>query len=1349
MRKSLFFLFSILIFMSISFAYTLDGNYVWFQNSNAKINCTAYSNELTHQSQICEFLYLGSGNPTINTSFVFNLAEGVTPKKAYLWKNTSHVVYEPQNISVNHSIVVSGMVSTSTDPCDWGSCGIKRKLTDINGTTKTYCFSSFVNNSNNYTLYCNWNEEVSAPVVRYWDDWEDVSSAFDMSQFGSYRVGTVQSSWTTGQSRRVRIDYSTLPNTDGKFDIYFHTGSAQEAKADPSKVKLVLDPWYDSNWQYRKEIQWNSTVSSVLVNFTGYIVVDTSIPISQGKMKNDCSDLRIANTTDALFYEIENNTCNTNFTTIFYSIPATTASGNNTLYEYYGNPSATDAQNRNAVWRNAGYVGVWHFSEAVGLFFDSAGYNNLLNGTEGTASYTNSIRSNLGYGVRLNSYDNTNKARIYVTNPVGLPSGSPTVKGWTATWFMNKTTNDQPDGSPFWVLGTQVVNQLVYINSRTSPTVLRSGGWGTIEQTTVNYQPYNTWQHFAVNSTSDAQETFWKNGTLVNTYNADIASIGTDSFSIGGNPDTAGDWSNLTITEFRWRNQSSSVDWITAEYAQAYFLKDEEANITNVKNISFISQIPSDLTSTNLFSLRLNITYNATYTNSTPYIFYKINSTSYDGLSFLNGTRIVGWQNKTCTNQTVSSVSPVTWLCQLDDNEVYPATYNIDEEYIESAEKSNTSLSSTSDAFKMEFYNVSNSSAYSFFEIYAFNITPAVNPLRFFYCNSSYTTGNIGTSGNCIEFATLARTTAFNHTHSVASKHHVLPLGLNTTSGRIGTVKVSPTSYIIARGATNNGWNVSYISNISRITAYQTTTNLGTTWANLSGTADAHIHQFGDADTLYYFGSVAPSGETWSEANATNSTVRNDLIQLGGLSPSDAVIITPTNTTYYRNSNIMINYTSAISPNGYDISFYNISLLNTDLSFSQTIRTNNSLNLTFDWNISAIATGQYVIMINTTDNNSLSSLGFSEPFNIVDVNSVYFVSPTPDNQSNSTASSITLNATSSSNMTSCLYDIDGVNQTGTIASNNASCSYIITPSSHNHTYNYTVWTNLSGTMTQANETRQLTWYNASNCLVVTNAFNITQNTSSYIKTSDTTLYVVAQYLELNNTCVASISNYDYNIVDGVADGNWTTQLVSLSASELKNTSNYSYRIPITWTDLGTHGSYVHLSYDNTRHYNLTTAYGRNISNMMVNLTKIGDRTGLFRCQTNTSCPLSDSGIWSSVSFTTSSTNLLRTGDILGDVLSYAITYEFDDNPSPNPGGGSGSSSEQPTNNSTSNETISEDSGNIPEITSLPRILGLVNYLVMLFGIFGTLVGFAYFKSTTRYGIMILGVIIIIVGAFLL
>jgi hypothetical protein len=101
--------------------------------------------------------------------------------------------------------------------------------------------------------------------------------------------------------------------------------------------------WYSSSWMYRRAITVTNA-GGTLTNEDVLITLDTAALISAGKLQSDCDDLRFLDSNDAtlLTYWIEGG-CNTSTTQVWVQIPSLTT-GNYTVYVYYGNSSATNAE---------------------------------------------------------------------------------------------------------------------------------------------------------------------------------------------------------------------------------------------------------------------------------------------------------------------------------------------------------------------------------------------------------------------------------------------------------------------------------------------------------------------------------------------------------------------------------------------------------------------------------------------------------------------------------------------------------------------------------------------------------------------------------------------------------------------------------------------------------------------------------------------------------------------------------------------------------------------------------------------------------------------------------------------
>jgi len=384
--------------------------------------------------------------------------------------------------------------------------------------------------------------------------------------------------------------------------------------------------------------------------------------------------------------------------------------------------------------------------------------------------------------------------------------------------------------------------------------------------------------------------------------------------------------------------------------------------------ITFMSQNPADVSSTNILSTDLNISYNITdpsgIDSSTAKVYYKTNSSTSAVVWFINGTATSGWQTETGTN--VSDI----WNFTLDHS-IYPGSYNMNDSVMESEPKHGHTLTKKNDILKIRFFNVSSDEMFNYMILDAENISGNNGFLRIYYCNESYATGEPNTNDNCIEFYNLQPGTTSDYTRG-SSTYWIVPFPINSTTGKIVDVTVTNTSYFLLRDSESSAdWNVSYITNITRTDQVQSSTNNGVSYSNFSGTIDMHVHQFSANDSLWYY---VCANDTAGNGNC--SDVRQDLLQLDHLPPSSPDVYNPTEGVH--GGDITINYTESISPNAYPITHYNITLVYLNLSLAKIIRGNNSLNLSYVWDSSSVSDGQYFIRVEACDNQSQCSYGYSE-----------------------------------------------------------------------------------------------------------------------------------------------------------------------------------------------------------------------------------------------------------------------------------------------------------------------------------------------------------------------------------
>jgi len=212
-----------------------------------------------------------------------------------------------------------------------------------------------------------------------------------------------------GQTQYFKMKINFPPGSKGEFYI--------EAVGDKEGYGL-LDPWWDSDWLYKKPITINYSGSS-LSDFQILVTADTESLISS-KMQTDCGDIRMIDSNegagDELDYWIEPGTCNTTSTRIWVEVPSIT--GNKTIYMYYGKADAPNGSSGSDT-----FVYFNDFETSVG--FDAG----ALNPSTSTASVKYGTYGIEGAGAgayRQETRNNINSGRdlIWETWIQGLSSSS-------------------------------------------------------------------------------------------------------------------------------------------------------------------------------------------------------------------------------------------------------------------------------------------------------------------------------------------------------------------------------------------------------------------------------------------------------------------------------------------------------------------------------------------------------------------------------------------------------------------------------------------------------------------------------------------------------------------------------------------------------------------------------------------------------------------------------------------------------------------------------------------------------------------------------------------------------------
>lgn len=574
-------------------------------------------------------------------------------------------------------------------------------------------------------------------------------------------------------------------------------------------------------------------------------------------------------------------------------------------------------------------------------------------------------------------------------------------------------------------------------------------------------------------------------------------------------------------------------------------------------SITFISQTPTNITSISIFESSVKIRYNFTNINlSTALLNYSLVSSTLSCLNFINGSCVL-------SNNTISLVSGVNITATnysdfnytLSENDVYPSINNINYTYY-NATHTDYSLSNINTLILQQFNNVSNLTQYNVFEVMA----NSSGSLRVYACNSSYDlSSNIGTSPYCQIIGNID-TQTFNHSHNTYSKHNIVPY--TVINGKIsGTgISISPSMYFVLRQTTGTS-QAYYVSGVGRAGFLRTSINVGSTFSNVSGTLDSHLHTFTNTEYLLY-----KACGTYTSFSGICSSSVTEYINVVDLDPAPPLVNAPNSSNYFYGTSLFINYTAST---GFvtNLSYYNITLLNSTFGFNKTIIGNNSLNTNYTFLITNVTPGSYYVKVEVTDLFNLTSYGLSELFNIT----AYVNISVRDAFSGANLTNFTgwvynhaLGTNVSFNSTSQFY------QAPIILGNNTiyveSGNYSITS---NNLYNYN--------FTAPENTYQFSLYtkNSVYCYIYDEATSlfITENVTVLFTgpLGDTTYSTVTGRLYVdflvdgNYTIKAQASNYSlrtYNIVVG----NYSTQSLNIFLTASTST------VILTYLDSGTAGA---------------------------------------------------------------------------------------------------------------------------------------------------------------------------------
>ena len=326
--------------------------------------------------------------------------------------------------------------------------------------------------------------------------------------------------------------------------------------------------WYNTAWSYQKAITIGHTQVSGSSNLTNFpvlisLVADSNLAANAQSGGNDIL-FTDSSGTNKLNHEIENFNPATGQLIAWVQVPSVSPAMDTVIYMYFGNPSASNQQNKTLVW-DTNYRGVWHLAHGTAL--NAA--DSTSNGNNGTIVNAQAAAGEIGGAASFNganaSVDLGGASGLGITGPITAEAWI-NVTGWPA------------NGYPAGVLGMGYS----YASGRTG-WMLEAGtdnggnhylGWSSNNGATHGVASPSTlatgtW-HQVVGTFDGATWKMYLDGAANGSSADATAPVNTGDDVVAGGLSTNGFGTifvfNGLLDELRVSNTARSSDWIATEH---------------------------------------------------------------------------------------------------------------------------------------------------------------------------------------------------------------------------------------------------------------------------------------------------------------------------------------------------------------------------------------------------------------------------------------------------------------------------------------------------------------------------------------------------------------------------------------------------------------------------------------------------------------------------------------------------------------------------------------------------------------------------------------------------------------
>lgn len=327
---------------------------------NPDNTCTATRNGMTIKIEPCiasdidgrnivQYVnFTWKGNNSQNVGWVFVYDSQIESGGIEAWRNitktkqSTRIVNEWVSNYLVDRIVSYTDLGTPDARCEIGNTNNTRMFDVVrqnpsNQSSTIYCFTSQTAvNSTAFRISGNYYASQSYEETYYEMEFKDITSQIQFLGVGLldddrayYRIES--SIFQPDQSIYTRWTFTPKDATkNGKWQILGYNADLGLAQSLNSNQYIYIDPWWNSNWMYKKEI-----------TFTGAFESDNSsvfIPIEKvaGHMNDTCTDLRFTSDSTPTAVELPYWIRYTNSThcVVFVNVRSYSS-----IYMFYGNPA--------------------------------------------------------------------------------------------------------------------------------------------------------------------------------------------------------------------------------------------------------------------------------------------------------------------------------------------------------------------------------------------------------------------------------------------------------------------------------------------------------------------------------------------------------------------------------------------------------------------------------------------------------------------------------------------------------------------------------------------------------------------------------------------------------------------------------------------------------------------------------------------------------------------------------------------------------------------------------------------------------------------------------------------------